>query len=228
MIITISGYPGSGKSTVGKQLAKKLKYRYYSIGAMRRAMAKERGMTLQEFNVLGESQAFTDRDIDKWQERLGQTKDNLVVEGRTSFHFIPHSVKLFFYVDLATAAQRIFGDASHARRFEASHHYTNARQLEHGLRGRMASDTRRYRKYYGLNIFHPKHYDLYLDTTKLSPKETLKEILVYLAKVSQYKEKGDSVGKKHALIPKQPTSKGRPRKSKITSKVSTKKAVKRR
>lgn len=226
MIITISGYPGSGKSTVGKQLAKKLKYRYYSIGAMRRAMAKERGMTLQEFNVLGESQAFTDRDIDQWQERLGRTKDNLVVEGRTSFHFIPHSVKLFFYADLATAAQRIFGDASHARRFEASHHYTNARQLEHGLRGRMASDTRRYRKYYGLNIFHPKHYDLYLDTTKLSPKETLQQIMKYLAKVSKENGKGDSMGKKQSLIPKPPTRKTRIAKVQKTSKVSAKKAKK--
>lgn len=182
MIITISGTPGSGKSTVGKFLAKKLGYRYYSIGAMRRAMAKERGMTLQEFNVLGEKHAFTDLDIDRWQAKLGNEHDNLVVEGRTSFYFIPHSVKIFLEVDLAEAARRIFHDTAHVRRFEASYHYHTVKELEHGLRGRIASDRRRYRKYYGLNIFLPKHYDLVINTTKQRPAVTLKVVLGFLAR----------------------------------------------
>lgn len=182
MIITISGTPGSGKSTVGKLLAKKLGYKYYSIGAMRRAMAKERGMTLQEFNVLGEKHAFTDLDIDRWQAKLGHERDNLVVEGRTSFYFIPHSVKIFLKVDLAEAARRIFHDTAHVRRFEASYHYHTIKELQHGLSGRIASDRRRYRKYYGLNIFLPKHYDLFIDTTKQRPAMTLKVVLGFLAK----------------------------------------------
>ncbi len=182
MIITISGTPGSGKSTVGKLLAKKLGYKYYSIGAMRRAMAKERGMTLQEFNVLGEKHSFTDVDIDRWQTKLGRERDNLVVEGRTSFHFIPHSVKIFLKVDLTEAARRIFHDPAHVRRFEASHHYQTVKELEHGLRGRMASDARRYKKYYGLNFYLAKHYDIVLDTTKKLPPTTLKTILTYTRK----------------------------------------------
>lgn len=189
MIITISGTPGSGKSTVGKLLAKKFRYRYYSIGAIRRAMAKERGMTLQEFNVLGETKAFTDTEVDQWQAKLGREHDNLVVEGRTSFHFIPHAVKLFLAADLNVAAKRIFYDGAHARRFEASHHYQNPAELAHGLKHRIASDTRRYKKYYGLNIFLKRHYDFYLDTTKLTPTQTVRKIMAFLAKVKQ-KNKG--------------------------------------
>lgn len=184
MIITISGTPGSGKGTVGKLLAKKLGYRYYSIGGIRRAMAIERGMTLQEFNVLGEQKAFTDRDIDAWQKKLGQTKDNLIVEGRTSFHFIPHSVKLFLKADIQVAAKRIFKDTAHVRQFEASHRYSSPTELAHGLRHRIASDNRRYKKYYGLNIFLPKHYDVVIDTTKLTPNTTLRKIIKVLAKIS--------------------------------------------
>ena len=199
MIITISGTPGSGKSTVGKLLAKKLRYKYYSIGAMRRAMAKERGMTLQQFNVLGETKAFTDIDIDRWQKKLGLTKDNMIVEGRTSFYFIPHSVKLFLAVDLNEAARRIFNDGAHARRFEASTHYRTAAELAHGLRGRIFSDSRRYKKYYGLNIFLKRHYDLYVDTSKLTPAKTTKKILDFLAKVQAKNETGGKPGKKSTL-----------------------------
>lgn len=195
MIVTISGTPGSGKSTVGKLLAKKLRYKFYSIGGMRRAMAKERGLTLQEFNVLGEKHAFTDIEIDHWQAKLGRTHDNFVVEGRTSFHFIPHSVKVFLSVSLKEAARRIFHDRAHVRRFEASHRYHTPKELEHGLRGRIASDTKRYRKYYRLNIFRKSHYDLWVETTKHTPNKTVTEILIFLAKVKQKSHKVEKQGK---------------------------------
>ncbi len=181
MIITISGTPGSGKGTVGRMLAKKLHYRYYSIGNIRRAMARERGMTLQQFNVYGERHGFTDTRVDNWQAKLGRTQDNFVVEGRTGFHFIPHSVKVLFIADLHVAAKRIFKDRAHARQFEASTEYRTPRELEHGLRNRIASDTRRYRKYYGINIFLKRHYDLVIDTTNITPKQTSEKILSFLA-----------------------------------------------
>jgi cytidylate kinase len=202
MIITISGHPGSGKGTVGKLLAKKLRYKYYSIGAMRREMARELGMTLQEFNVLGERKAFTDKEIDAWQAKLGRMQDNIIIEGRTSFYFIPHSVKLFFAVDLDEAARRIFHDTAHTRLFEASKRYTTPQQLKHGLRHRIASDTRRYKKYYGLNIFQKKHYDLWIDTTDQTPEQTLKQIIQFLAKISKEKSFGDKVGRNSRVINK--------------------------
>lgn len=202
MIITISGTPGSGKGTVGKLLAKKLGYRYYSIGAMRRAMAIERGMTLQEFNVLGESKAFTDRQVDQWQKRLGQKKDNLVVDGRTSFYFIPHSIKLFLKADIIVAAKRIFNDPAHVRRFEASRRYHNPQELSHGLRHRMASDRRRYKKHYHLNVYLPTHYDLVINTSKLTPKQTAKKVFDFLAKIKQKRHKSGKPAGKSGIRPK--------------------------
>lgn len=222
MIITISGTPGSGKSTVGRLLAKKLKYRYYSIGAMRRAMAQERGLTLQEFNVLGEKEGFTDQNVDLWQKKLGLENDNVVVEGRTSFHFIPHSVKIFLAADLSEAARRIFHDPDHVRRFEASHHYKSPKELEHGLRGRIASDTRRYKKYYKLNIFLPKHYDVNLDTTKSTPTQTLIQIMNKLAKISKNNGKVDKVGIKHVQVLRKKAKKTISRKIKNVAKIRQK------
>ena len=91
MIITIAGDPGSGKSTIARMLAAKLGLMYYSIGAKRRMMAEEREMTLEELNQLGEKEDFTDREVDEWQKKLGETRDGFIMEGRTSFFFIPNS-----------------------------------------------------------------------------------------------------------------------------------------
>ena len=60
MIITISGKPGSGKSTIAKILAEKLKLKHYSAGDFRREKAKKLCLSLEEFNKLGEKKDFTD------------------------------------------------------------------------------------------------------------------------------------------------------------------------
>lgn len=185
MIITISGLPGSGKSTVANMLARRLRMKCYSMGNRRRKMARARGLTLEELNRLGERQAFTDVDADRWQRRLGQRADNFVIEGRTSFHFIPHSVKIFLAVDLGEAARRIFRNKQHLRRFEAVGGFRSERQLRQSLERRIDSDRKRYRQYYGLNIFRKSHYDLYFDTTNITAQAAVRKIVSFLAKVKQ-------------------------------------------
>ena len=76
MIITISGRAGSGKSTIGKLLAGKIGYRFYSIGSLRRELASKLGFTIQELNKLREEQDFTDKQVDDYQKALGEKEDN--------------------------------------------------------------------------------------------------------------------------------------------------------
>lgn len=175
MLLTISGLPGSGKTTVAKLLAKKLRVPYVSIGGLRRAMAKERGMTLEEFNALGETKGFTDKDVDRWQAKEAKRIGRGVYEGRLSFYFIPTSFKIFLKSNYATAAKRIFSDPSSIRRFEGS--FTTIPQVVRSLKGRVASDTRRYIKYYGVDIFDPRQYDLVLTTTSKTPEQIVEKIL---------------------------------------------------
>lgn len=179
MIVTISGYPGSGKSTVGKMLARRLHCPYYSIGAIRRSMARERGMTLEEFNRHGESNFATDRDVDAWQAKRGRELTTAVFEGRTAWHFIPQSIKVFFAVDPKVGAKRIAEDRAAHRRFEAN--WTSLASVERALSARIKSDSKRYRKYYRLDVFNRRHYDLIIDTTKHRPHDTLRVIVKYLA-----------------------------------------------
>lgn len=183
MIITISGKPGSGKSTLAKMLAKKLGYKRYYMGGMRREMARTRGLTLQQLNVLGETEAWTDKEVDDFQKHLGETEDNCIIEGRTSFLFIPHSLKVFIDVEPARGAERVFHDLQKSadERNEDSDLTSVAAVLESHVR-RIASDMKRYENYYHTNIYDLSHYDYVLDTTHLNIQQCFDELYAFIAK----------------------------------------------
>ena len=184
MIISIAGTPGSGKTSVAKQLAEHLGMPRYSIGELRGKMAEERGMTIDELNALGEEQAFTDTEVDDYQKQLGQTDDNFVIEGRLGWHFIPHSFKVLLTCDTEEAARRIFKarrDPSENRDDEVM--YEDSEEAQRLIEERMASDARRYQKYYGINYLDPSNYDLVVDTTNLDGVEaTVQQVLEKLPK----------------------------------------------
>jgi len=64
VIITIGGTAGSGKSSVAKELAKRLGYKFYSAGDVRRKYALSKGISLAELNKQGEKDPFSDKMVD--------------------------------------------------------------------------------------------------------------------------------------------------------------------
>lgn len=169
MKITISGMPGSGKTTVGKALAEKLGLEFLSIGDLRGKMATERGLTLEELNKIGETEAWTDKEADDYQKKYGETHDNFIVEGRLAFYFIPDSIKIFLDADLRAAAERVWNDPrpDEARRASVEEEMkTMAERIE--------SDKKRYLKYYGVYPYDKKQFDIVLDSTNKSREEMLK------------------------------------------------------
>ena len=175
MIITISGNAGSGKDTVGKIIAKKLKYKFYSMGDLRREKAKQRGMTIEEYNKLGETDKSTDTEVDEYQTELGILEDNFVIVGRTSFYFIPDSFKIFLDVDVKEAAKRITSDKT-----RVGEKYKNMNNAVKKLNKRKDMDDKRYKKYYELDIFDKKHYNLLMDTTEITPDEAADKIINFI------------------------------------------------
>jgi len=171
MIITISGKVGSGKSSIGKFVAEKLGFKYYCIGDLRREMARKRGITIWELNKIGEKDPSTDKGPDKFAEDKGKTEDNFVMEGRTSFHFIPQSLKIFLDVDPKIGAKRVF---IHERNREK---YKNFEEAIKKINERHESDNKRYKKYYNLDVFDKKNYDYIINTTNLTIKEVADKII---------------------------------------------------
>ncbi|PIY60223.1 hypothetical protein COY95_02890 [Candidatus Woesearchaeota archaeon CG_4_10_14_0_8_um_filter_47_5] len=176
MKISISGMPGAGKSTVAKMLAANLGLRHYYMGGIRRTIAAGRGMTLEEFNTLGEKDFSTDKVVDEYQEKLGREEDNFIIEGRTSYFLIPDSFKVFLEVDLREGAGRIFKELHESdARNEGS--FASEKEMLASLRRRLASDRKRYMKYYNRDCFDHANFDLVVDTTKLTPEQVVGRIL---------------------------------------------------
>lgn len=182
MIITISGTPGSGKSTLAKMLAEKIGMKRYYMGELFRRLAQQKGMSLRELLELGEKESWVDAEIDQYQKELGEKEDNFIIEGRTSFIMIPHSLKLFITVDPKVGAQRIFNDLQKPN--NNRNEDVNLRTLDDVLASnqkRMATDTKRYHLYYHTSVFDPSNYDFVLDTTGKTIPECFEELYQFVS-----------------------------------------------
>ena len=177
MIISISGTAGSGKSTVAKMVAEKLNFESVYIGGIRREMARKRSMTLAEYNEYGETHPETDMEADNYQAELGKTKDNFVIQGRVSYHFIPHSVKVFLDVELDEGARRIWQDIQENPDERNEAKVSSQEELKQSLIERQESDNTRYQKYYNLSCYNKENYDIVIDTTHMTPEEVATTIV---------------------------------------------------
>lgn len=180
MIISITGDEGSGKSTVATLLAKKLNMKSYYVGGMRRSFAEKRGLTLAEYNKLGETDPSTDTEVDEWQRELGQQEDNFIIQGRTSHYFIPHALKLYFKIDEAVGAERVWKDIQDGKRGNEESNISSLEDVIASRRRRRASDVKRYMQYYDHDMFNPDDFDLVIDTTHKSIDEVCSEILKFV------------------------------------------------
>jgi cytidylate kinase len=179
MIVTISGDPGSGKSTVAKAVAKEFNLKHFSAGDFMREMAESRGISLMELTKLADSDVFIDREIDERTKHLAQ-KDNFVIDSRLAFHFIPKAVKIFLKVDPKIAAKRIWKDFAAMKRHTEKQFESENDVLDSILK-RQKSEVERYRKYYGIdNFLDAKHYDIVIDTTNLTQEASIQKVLEFV------------------------------------------------
>jgi CMP/dCMP kinase len=169
MKISVSGIVGSGKSTIAKLLAEKLGYDYYSVGGFMREIAEKRNMQLSRLSAIAEKNREIDDELDDMQKRLIH-KNNLVMDSRLGFYFLPDSYKIFLTVSIDKAAQRIFNASRGVEK------YNSLEECKGYLKKRINSEKIRYKKYYNIDFPNLKEFDLIIDTTNKTPEEVLDEI----------------------------------------------------
>ncbi|MCB9803021.1 AAA family ATPase [Candidatus Nomurabacteria bacterium] len=185
LLITISGTPGSGKSTIAEILSKKLKAKRIYVGGIRRDLARKKGMTLEQLNEYALIHPETDVEVDETaakEARQLNKETNVIVEGRTQFHFLPESIKIYIKVDLAEGAKRIWQQIQNSQE-QAQRNEGLPDSIEgviEKLQERQKSDKKRYKKYYNLDHTDLSQYDLVIDTTKISAEDGAQEIIDFL------------------------------------------------
>lgn len=177
-IITIAGKLGSGKSSTSKMVASLLNYEHASTGDFMRKMADERGMKLDELSKIAETDDSVDITIDNYTRELGK-KNNLVIDSRLGFYFIPESFKIFLELDPETASKRILEDKkSNPNRHTEANNFDTEENIKETIISRLNSERKRYKDLYNIDD-HTGHnnFDLVIDTSKIPLEEVSKKVI---------------------------------------------------
>ena len=170
--ITIAGDLGSGKSTVANHLICNINYRIESAGLIFRRLAEQHGMTAKEFNQFIESNPKYDNMVDDTIKEMGAKEENIIFDSRLAWYFVPKSFKIYMYVDVDTATERIFNDTG-----RVSESYSDMATAKKEIIERRQSEVLRYKTFYNIDINNFKNYDFIIDTSHATKDEVNEAVL---------------------------------------------------
>lgn len=170
MRITISGPPGSGKTTACTKLSEKLGLEAVVFGRIFRELAAEKHLTLSQLGEIAEQDPAIDNMIDDRILQMARTHDNLILESRLSAYMLTRN-------DID--AFKIHIDASPEVRMErvGLREGETLEQATAATLDRQRSEAKRYMQWYGIDINDLSVYDLILNTDDMTPDEVLDAIL---------------------------------------------------
>jgi predicted cytidylate kinase len=169
MLITISGVPGSGKTTVARLLSKELGIPHIYAGDVYREQARERRISLAQLNELAEKDHTIDRELDARLAEYARAGD-VVLEGRLA-GFIARDEGVDALKVWLTASDRV-----RAERVAEREGAEAARVLQENT-ARHDSDAKRYKLIYGYDLDDTSIYDLSLVTDERTPEDVAHQIL---------------------------------------------------
>jgi cytidylate kinase len=165
VVIVIGGLHGTGKSTCAKMLAKKLDLKYVSAGELFRAMAKEKGMSIEDFSRYAESHHEVDKEVDQRVVQASK-KRNAVIEGQIAAGLVEKpDITVFLTAPEWVRIERL------AYRDRKSND-----KILIETKIREESERKRYMEAYGINVHDFSPYNLVIDTSKWSA-EAVTEII---------------------------------------------------
>lgn len=173
-VITISGNIASGKSEVSKLLAEKLSFELYKASSEFRRQAREKNMTLVEFNEYLEDRPELDVYVDNCTNEYVKDKENIVVDARLGFYFIKGAFDVFLESDIDEAAKRLFVAAASRGKEEE---YGSVEEAKKGIERREQAEKIRYFKRYGIDVTNMNNYTCVIDTTNITSADVVDKII---------------------------------------------------
>ncbi|MCK5560614.1 MAG: cytidylate kinase family protein [Thermoplasmata archaeon] len=172
VVITISGLPGSGTTTVSKILAKQLKLRYVDAGKIFRRLADDYNMDLAQFGRYAAEHPKIDQELDKKQLEIAR-EGEVIMEGRLAGWFLHQAeisaFKIWLDAPLETRVERV-------RRREKKPREIIEQEVQEREKGEIA----RYKTTYNFNLLDLVIYDLVINTIDLKPAQICENIISQL------------------------------------------------
>jgi cytidylate kinase len=169
LLITISGLPGSGTSTVGKRVASRLHLAHVDGGTIFRQLAVDSGRSLAEFSAYAETHPEVDLALDTRLAARGREGD-VVLESRLAGWIATNegldALRVWISCAEEVRAARV------ARRDDLV-----VDAAEGANRLREASERTRYLAYYGIDLSDLTIYDLVVDSSTTGPDELATQIV---------------------------------------------------
>ena len=163
MLITVSGPPGSGTTTTSEHVAARLGVSLVPGGAVFRAMARERGMSLAEFGLYASDHPEIDVELDSRLAKRARDGEALI-ESRLAGWIARNegldAVTVYLECDPEVRAARVAGREQLA---------VSRALADNAERERV--ERARYLALYGFDLDDLSIYDLLLDSGALAPPE---------------------------------------------------------
>ncbi|MBW2971319.1 cytidylate kinase family protein [Candidatus Woesearchaeota archaeon] len=174
MIIIISGLPGSGKSSVAKEVAEKLGYKHYSTGDIQREIAKEKGLTISELGKLEATDKSFDLMIDRKTKEFVQGKDNIVMDSWLAGNFVLKAVKVFLECNEDERVRRRLAQKREEESFQ------KREQALKDMQHRVEINRDRWKRYYNYDFLDMSNYDVVIDTSKIGIDKVVEKVLDFV------------------------------------------------
>ncbi len=163
MIITITGKPCSGKGSISKYICDKYNFEYICTGDMFRELTKKHGYAnILHFQTKNENIKDFDKIIDNKIEHIGKTrlKDDIIIDSRLAWHFVPKSFKVFIDIDWDIAANRLLNSNRDTEKVESHEEAITT------LKNRWDIENTRYQELYNIDNNNLSNYDLVIKSDK--------------------------------------------------------------
>ena len=170
MRITISGPPGSGKTTACNRLSEILGLKAVVFGKIFRELAAEKHLSLLDFGELAEKDPSIDEAIDAKILEIARENEDIILESRLSAYMLSrNSIPAFkIYLGASPEVRMSRIGVREGQTLEDAKRETVERQ---------ASEAKRYKMYYDIDINDMSVYDLVVNTDDLDPDGVIETIL---------------------------------------------------
>lgn len=163
-IISLAGDIGSGKGTLGVLLTISTGYEFISTGNILRNIASNLNMSIVELNKYAETHKEVDEEADNRLVEIEKNANEIIIDSRLAWHFIPSSFKVYLSASYETAAKRIYKDED--RKAEKAQ---NIESLLAQIKERRKLEIQRFESLYGVKCDDYNNYDIIIQTDFVSP-----------------------------------------------------------